>query len=131
MDVLNREELKPLLDIQKPALTKESKQRSNRGSVAKPLLAFALTAGLSGLLFFFLHFLGQWPRPPRNSGLATAPVLEGIVTGGEKPYCLISGKVLRVGDQLDHQEIVTIEKEKVVLKDSQGEVTTIKKQSPF
>jgi len=54
-------------------------------------------------------------------------ILEGLVLDGYEPYCLIQGKILKVGDWLDDKKVVAITSEGVTLNVSTGDIVFLPK----
>ena len=68
--------------------------------------------------------VAQAPSAPtprsRERGDSRAPVLQGVVLGGESPYALINGGIFRVGDALGDATISGIETRHVILDRKDG-----------
>ncbi|MFH1768487.1 MAG: hypothetical protein ABH858_04950 [Candidatus Omnitrophota bacterium] len=52
--------------------------------------------------------------------------LSAILHAARDPYAIIDGRVIKEKDILDHKEVVAINKEDVILKDTQGKTYTVK-----
>ncbi|MFH1771688.1 MAG: hypothetical protein ABH872_02635 [Candidatus Omnitrophota bacterium] len=51
--------------------------------------------------------------------------ISGVFQSPGRSYVIISGRILKVNDTIDGKEIVSIDKEKVILRDLQGEAEYI------
>ena len=60
------------------------------------------------------------PAPRSRERDSRAPILQGVVLGGESPYALINGGIFRVGDALGDATISGIEPRHVILDRKDG-----------